>query len=297
MNDLLNPLSPRNPNNLSHNGDGDEGFENNKKEDTYVEGAEFIPLPSKGLFYNFSPNYIGLESLKVRQLNFEDEDILTTRSFFENGTLFIELLKQTIVDQNGFPATQLVPIDRDTILLWLRSTSFGNIYEVDFECPNCKHKNQLSWDLSKLEIPQYEQEVEEELRQNAGELELFTPQRRIRVKISVPTLTAAKNFERLVSAKKNNTGKETLGTSSLYLIVTAVYDEENNTWIRRRPEIEQYFKKKNLTLFDMRFIKKQFEKISLKYDTTKTMTCSSCGHVEEGVEMPILHPNFFWIDK
>ena len=48
---------------------------------------------------------------------------------------------------------------------------------------------------------------------------------------------------------------------------------------------------------DSRYIRKEAKKITLKYDTAQDLICKGCGHVQEGVEMPIVHQNFLWADN
>ena len=289
--DILNPVSPRNPamQILSDN-TGDD-----KAETKYIEGAEIIPLPSKGVFYTWDKKYWNIEELQVRQLNYTDEDILTTKQYFENGTIFLELLKNVIVDPNGFPATGLVPIDRDTILLYLRNRAFGKDFAITYVCPKCSTDIPVVWDISKLELPIYDPVIYEELKEN-GEYKITAPLSSISLRIIVPTIGKSFEAEKRLTAKKTaqKSSHDFFGTGSLMLLVSAV--ESDGRLIRDKQEIEQFFKKSNLPLSDARWIRKQIEKISLSYDTKQDITCQSCSNVVEGVEMPIVHPNFFWPD-
>src|SRR5690349_11553224 len=104
MDELLNPLHPKNP--ISFVGDGGKvppptpppntsptnGGDSGGK--GYREGVEPVLLPSKGVFYltDQMGKFWNMESVLVRQLNYTDEDILTTRAYFENGTIFNEIL-------------------------------------------------------------------------------------------------------------------------------------------------------------------------------------------------------------
>lgn len=266
------------------------------KEEEYIEGSEYIPLPSLGLFYNWSPQFSGLKKLRVRQLNYTDEDILTTPSFIENGTVFDELLKNVIVDSNNFPSTGLVNVDRETILLWLRSTSFGNNFSVNYNCPQCKHELKATWDLNTLKIPEYSPEVLEEL-EKYGEYSVKTPSGHV-VKIAVPTIgkTAQYNKELEVKKKNKKVNHEFFGTGMLMLIVTGI--EIDGKIERRKSAIESYFNKVNLRIMDSRFILNEFnDKINLSFDTSINIECSSCNHVSEGVTLPIGHKDFFWLSK
>ena len=60
--------------------------------------------------------------------------------------------------------------------------------------------------------------------------------------------------------------------------------------------MEAHLSKINFPISDARYIRKEAEKINLKYNTAKTVTCTACNRTTEGVEMPIIHPNFFWPD-
>ncbi len=259
----------------------------------YIEGAENVPLPSKGLFYKFNKKFENSSSIKVRKLTYEDEDILTTKSYLEDGSVFIELLNSVIVDKE-IRATSLVPIDRDTLLLWLRSTSFGNHYEIDAVCPRCNGKNIIAWDLSELEIPEYDKEVLLQLEEK-GEYEIITPLKGVKVFLSVPTLGKTKQFEKFISLRKEKEKlkSDLFGTASLLVYISGVEVTENET-LRDRTEIDRYFRKISLPISDTRFIRKQIDKVNLKYETKKTMECIHCNHIQEGVELPIGHSNFFW---
>ena len=291
MDNFLNPVGPKHPSQMSG-----EGGKTSDEKETYIEGAEYIPLPSKGVFYTWDPKYQNLDKLKVRQLNYIDEDILTTKSYLEDGSVFLELLKSVIVDENGFTASGLIPVDRDTILLWLRSTSFGNIFAAETSCPNCKAKCSIEWDISTFKLPEYEEEVYEMIKEN-GEYIFETPIKNLKVRITVPTIGKSKEYEKSLALKKKNMNikSDIFGTGSILLIVSGVDNEEGKT-LRKRSEIESYFNKIKLPISDARFIRKQLEKISLSYDTKIDVTCKSCDYTQEGVEMPMLHPNFFWSD-
>jgi len=294
MDDILNPIAPRNP--AQHVASGNALSEDSEvSKQTHVEDAEYIPLPSRGVFYTWDPKFWNLEQLLVRQLNYSDEDILTTKSYFDNGTIYNELLKNVIVDENKFPATGLIPVDRDTMLLWLRSKAFGEIFNIELTCPKCDEHIPVSWNLSELNIPTYDETVYEELKQN-GEYRIITPLKQLGVKLIVPTIGKSMETEKMLAQKKIATKdtKDFYGTGSLMMIISGI--EVDGKVIRNKNEIQNYFKKINLPLSDARYIRKQAEKLSLRYETKKNVQCTNCKHIEEGVEMPIVHPNFFWAD-
>jgi hypothetical protein len=297
MDELLNPIHPKNPTAIAQEQPKTSAA---VPPSNYIEGAEPVPLPSKGLFYNNIDRgrFANLESIMVRPLNYQDEDVLTTRAYFENGTIFNEILKNVIVDPNGFHYSHLVPVDRETILLWLRSTAFGKDFEIRYTCPACALETNVAWDLSELEIPSYDDDTLAMLKENAGEYIITTPITQRRIYITVPSIGQSMEAEKRLIAKKKSKGetKDFFGTGSLMLIVAGVEIEDNvgKRVIRNKTEIENLFNKINLPLADARYIRKQAEKINLSYNTKKTIVCKHCNHISEGVDMPIIHQNFFW---
>ena len=295
MTDLLNPLNPRNPSQQVSEG----GKKGKKKDEKYHENREGIFLPSRGVFY-LGENK-GREYLNVRPLNYTDEDILTTESFYTNGTVLNELLSNVILDD--FEAKDLVPIDRDTILIWLRSTAFGNQFEIEMKCPACgggagikgeKKPGVLKWDLSTLEVPEYPEEILTQLI-NEGCVTIVTPLNQIKVKVSIPSIGRTMAFDKSYKQKKKNenTQKDFFATTSLLSVVQGVEYEEGK-WHYSSMDIDAYFRKINLPISESRYIIKKASELGLRYNTAKNFVCKDCGHITEGVEMPILHKNFFW---
>lgn len=298
MEDFLNPVGPRNPN--SHVGDAAKAVpQENAPQDNYEEGSESIPLPSRGVFYN-KIGHFGKDEIWCRPLDFRDEDILTTKRYMEEGTVFDKLVDSVI--QEKISAKNLVPVDRDTILLWLRTMAMGKDMTVDYGCPSCGDKQQATWDLSQLKMPEYDPEILEELQQN-GEIKVLLPQANIHVFIVCPLISESKDTEKRYMKKKEleKFEHDMNATATLSLIVSGIEipSEDENTpprVIRRKDEILAHFKKIRLSLGDSRRIFTEAKKINLKYDTGKDLTCTKCGHIQEDVELPIIHQNFLWAD-
>jgi hypothetical protein len=82
---------------------------------------DVIKLPSKGIFYKPKK-----ESLKVGYLTAADENLLVSQNIPKDG-LILTLLKNKIYEP-GFDVSQLIDVDVQSILLFLRNTSFGNEY-------------------------------------------------------------------------------------------------------------------------------------------------------------------------
>ncbi len=137
---------------------------------------EVVLLPSKGLFYAD-----GLKEVKIEYLTSRDEDLLTTPSFIEDGTVLDKLLARKIVDKNINPKN-LLSGDRSALILFLRTSSYGNKYKVSVPDPRSGKSFEEEVDLLKLTY----KEVTEKPNKG-GEFVLEIPMRKKIVNIKLLT--------------------------------------------------------------------------------------------------------------
>jgi len=90
---------------------------------------EIVKLPSEGLFYKNRLSEIALEYMTSK-----DEDLLTTPSLLESGTVLDILLRRKIKTPDVV-VEDLLPGDRDAIILFLRTSSYGTDYQVQVQDP------------------------------------------------------------------------------------------------------------------------------------------------------------------
>jgi len=138
---------------------------------------EVVSLPSKGLFY---PD--GLKEVQIEYLTSRDEDLLTTPSFIDDGSVLDKLLARKIVDKNINPKN-LLSGDRSALILFLRTSSYGNIYKVSV--PDPRNGNSFEEDVDLLTLKY--KEVNEKPNA-AGEFVVEIPMRK--KKVSVKLLTS-----------------------------------------------------------------------------------------------------------
>lgn len=105
---------------------------------------EIVKLPSKGLFYAN-----GLSEVAVEYMTSKDEDMLTTPSLIESGVILDMLLKRKIKTPGVNPEDLLVG-DRNAIILFLRSSSYGSEYTVQVTDPRNNTVFKTVVDLTKL---------------------------------------------------------------------------------------------------------------------------------------------------
>ena len=135
------------PNGGNNNGGDDNGGNNNGGDDitpkpnnpsnvnldsyidvisqpNYNQAFDVIPLPSEGKTYPMRN-----KTVKVAFMTTADENILTSPNLVESGK-FLEILINRKLLEPGLRYKDLLPGDRDAIMLWLRATAYGEMYPV-----------------------------------------------------------------------------------------------------------------------------------------------------------------------
>ena len=89
---------------------------------------DVVAIPSKGKFYTQKK-----ESIKVGYLTAEDENILLSPNQTKDG--LIQTLLRNKIYEPGFDINQLIDVDVQAILIFLRNTSFGSDYIFKIKDP------------------------------------------------------------------------------------------------------------------------------------------------------------------
>ena len=125
---VIPPIVPPTVNNYAGSSSGD-----GSKYDPFIESIsqpqmnqpyDIIPLPSGGVFYSGRRS-----SVKVAYLTTADENILTSPNLVESGQ-FLEILINRKLLEPGLRYRDLIPGDRNAIMIWLRATGYGEKYPV-----------------------------------------------------------------------------------------------------------------------------------------------------------------------
>jgi hypothetical protein len=87
--------------------------------------SDLVQIPSKGLLYSHKKSEVHISDLVT-----EDEDILTTESLVRSDKAFDVLLKKKIIDKD-INVDELINGDKDWLLIHLRCTGYGNIFDVN----------------------------------------------------------------------------------------------------------------------------------------------------------------------
>lgn len=110
---------------------------------------DVIPLPSNGQVYKNK-----MARIPVAYLTAYDENIMTSPNLYRDGLVIDMLLKNKIVN-NAINPDDLVSGDADAIILFLRSTSYGNEFPISVNDPETGEQIDTTIDLSTLKYKEF----------------------------------------------------------------------------------------------------------------------------------------------
>jgi hypothetical protein len=106
---------------------------------------EAVELPSRGKFYDSIPGV-----LHLRPMTGNEEQILATPRHVRRGKA-IDMIFEKCIRENIQPS-ELLSIDRDYLLIFLRGISYTPEYDVEVRCPECAQKFNTIIDLNSLDV-------------------------------------------------------------------------------------------------------------------------------------------------
>ena len=175
-----------------------ENFKNTMNSNTdmdLVVGYEIVHLPSKGLFYESK-----ISEVAVEYMTSKDEDLLTTPSLIENGTV-LDILINRKIKTKGIRSEDLLAGDREAIILFLRTSSYGVDYKVEVPDPRTGVFFKTSVDLSKLEW--------KEIKKTPNDNGLFS--------VEIPMGKKLIQFRLLTSAEEVQISKKAIALKEAYM--------------------------------------------------------------------------------
>ena len=132
---------------------------------------DIIPLPSKGECYPGKQSRIA-----VSYLTAIDENIIVSPNLYRDKMVLDVILKEKIRNPEIDP-DELLDGDRDAIILFLRSSAYGNMYSVTATDPETKKSFDTEIDLSKIKYRDFNLTSDED-----GFFDFTTPVRNDKIK-------------------------------------------------------------------------------------------------------------------
>lgn len=224
-----------------------ELIQQEKKEKKIERPFEMLFIPSRGLFYPSKENY-----LLLNQLTYIEESLLTSEFLVESGKAMEFLLKNILVEQNIEP-TDLLTGDVQAISLFLRSFAYGDNVDIEFDCNHCGFSEEVSFRLSSFQMKDLIVAPEN------GEIPMMLDGTDLI--FSFKPLTYFEETS-MIKAKISNLDK-------------IIYMTQSINGCTDRRVIEGVLK--NLTIQQIRRLKKFLDRAIPGIDAQVRNTCSSCG--------------------
>ncbi len=185
---------------------------------------EIIQLPSKGLFYS---NH--LSEVSVEYMTSKDEDLLTTPSLIDSGNILNLLLKRKIKTP-GVNPDDLLSGDRNAIILFLRTSSYGADYSVQVPDPRNGILFKTSVDLLQLKYKDFTETPDEN-----GHFKVKIPMRKKVVTFRLLTSGEDNIIYKKSEAIKNETNAEfsEYSTMKLKAHIIAINEKTDRSYIDR----------------------------------------------------------------
>ena len=128
-----------------------------KDEFNWTVPVESVPLPSNGTIYNPDSTLYNRETVQIKAMTAQEEDILTSQAYIKDGSVVPNLIRSCLVDKT-IDVDDLITGDRNALMVAIRITGYGNIYKVGYTCGNCSHQEKIDIDLSSLPIRRLEEQ-------------------------------------------------------------------------------------------------------------------------------------------
>lgn len=119
--------------------------------------VDAVPLPSQGKVYASQHPLANKREVEYRAMTAREEDLLMSPALIKRGTVVVELIKACLIDKN-IDVSSLLSGDRNALMIAIRSSGYGTMYEPSFTCPSCDFVNEMQINLSELAIKPLELE-------------------------------------------------------------------------------------------------------------------------------------------
>lgn len=248
-----------------------------------------IPLPSRGIVYPEGSALFKRDSVQLKAMTVQEENILTSKALIKKGTVITELIKSCLVDKS-INVNDMLSGDRNVLMVAIRSEGYGNLYEVEVKCGQCEEVAEQTFDLNSFPLKMLEIAP---VAEGKNEFPFKLP--KSGADVTFKFLTGKDEEDILAvqeSKKKIVKGGQAIVDETLSLQLQYAIQSVNGE--RDKVKISQFVR--NMSAADSRALRSYMSKNMPGIEMEQTLTCPHCGNVEKGVSMPI-GVTFFWPDR
>jgi hypothetical protein len=239
------------------------------------QAYDIIPLPSKGYFYQNN-----VSSLKVAYLTAADENILLSPNLLRSGKTLDVLLDRKILSKEINPK-HLLSGDRDAILIFLRTSGYGNIYPVKLTDPKTDEEFEYEVDLSDLK---YKDILEPD---SNGEYSTKLPLSNVLIKFRLLTVNDTDDIQETEEKKKKN-NKNHIDETITRRLERLVMEVDGD---RDKGRISQFISK--MRIGDSSFLRRYYNNVEPGIDLSLEVEAPSGEYFRTNIPITA---SFFWPD-
>jgi len=245
--------------------------------------VEQIPLPSAGILYPKENPLHNKESLQIKAMTAQEEDIIMSRAFLKEGTIITHLIKSCLIDKSVDPNDLLLG-DRNSLLVAIRITGYGSKYIVDVTCPECSSMNEQAFDLSDLEIQRLKIAP---ISHGKNEFEFKLPVTKKNVTFKFSTVGSEHENATTIERKR-----KLMPDMKVEGLITSLLENQiiSIEGLRDRNKISGFIR--SMPAGDSRALRLYINKNEPGIDMNVNMTCQSCS-AQSKIGLP-LGAAFFW---
>lgn len=187
----------------------------------YNAPFDLVPLPSKGKLYRSKK-----ANVKLAYMTTADENILTSPNLLKSGE-FLEILINRKLLEPELRYKDLLPGDRNAIMLWLRATAYGEMYPVTLFDENDEAFD-TEVNLNDLKTIELNMEPDED-----GLFSFVMPLSRANVRFKLLTCGDIDEIEKILDKEKEmNIPVNNANTYKLEKMIVEVNGDTNKMMIR-----------------------------------------------------------------
>lgn len=254
-----------------------------KREFGFELPAASVNLPSQGRVYPKGHPLHLAQTVDFRSMTPREEDILMTPTFLKKGTVVTELIKACLLNKD-IDVNTLITGDRNAIMIAIRSSGYGELYEPSYNCPKCETKNDLRINLNELNVKALSADPVAE-GQNAFRFVLPVSKKAVVFK-----LATGKDEQEIIATAE---AKKKRGITNISPVTTrllsSIVEVDGNSDRGTIAKFVQYMPAR-----DSLELRKFMDQVEPGVQTTIEFACGTCDHAEE-IEMPFgltfLYPN------
>jgi hypothetical protein len=235
---------------------------------------DVLPLPSEGKLYKNKKS-----SVKVAYMTAADENILTSPNLLQSGE-FLEILINRKLLETDLRYKDLHVGDRNAIMIWLRATSYGEMYPVTIYDENGSPFD-TEINLNELNVVKLNVEPDSE-----GYFDFQLPMSKINLKIKLLTIGDVDEIEAKVKRDEDN--KIPVNNSGTYTLEKQIVDVGGN---RDKNFIREFIQ--NLRIKDAKELREYINKIDCGVDLNIEVRTPGGGSIKTFLPLNL---GFFWPD-